>query len=131
MTIGRRRQLAIGALVVLSTFFSACGGAVPKGTFEFGDGWTECGVTNKATTFTPSETVYYTGHLTHEIRADETVVWAVTYPDGTTDTNEEVIGAVGLCVRASIPPGCSPGHYVQELLWRSEVLARGEWDCSL
>jgi len=121
-------------MVVLSTSFAACGGAIATastGTFDFGDGWTECGVTNKASTFTPSETIYYTGRPSRVIPAGETVVWAVTYPDGTTDTNEAVFGSFDPCIRASIPPGCHPGHYVQELLWRGEVVARGEWDCAV
>ncbi len=114
--------LAIALLIFL-------GGQVQNilgGTMEFGTGGTGCAVTGEATSFPSSTSIRLVAFLERDVVDGETITTAVTYPNGTTETSNDVWEEGGRCVSETLPPGLAPGRYVIEYRAGTTVLSRGE-----
>jgi hypothetical protein len=122
----------VGVLLVVGyvglVFLGNQARAILAGTIEFGTGGTGCSVTEPATTFPASAAIHSVAYLPRDTRVGETITVAVTYPDGTTETNDEAAGQVASCVTQEISPGLAPGHYALQYRSASEVLATGGFD---
>jgi hypothetical protein len=134
---GRRRGCVIAAVVVGAflilgylglVFLGNQARSLLAGTMEFGSGGSGCSVSGKATTFPTSGSIHAVAYLERAMSAGETLTVAVTYPDATTETNDQAIESVADCVTEDIRPGLSPGHYVLVYRVGTEVLANGSFD---
>jgi hypothetical protein len=95
------------------------------GTMEFGTGGTGCAVTGEATTFPSSTSIRLVAFLERDVAAGETITTAVTYPNGSTETSNDVWKEGGRCVAEVLPPGLAPGKYLIEYRAGTTVLSSG------
>ena len=122
--------VAVGVLAVLVglTFLGSQLASSLTGTMEFGTGGTGCSVTGNATTFPSSTAIHSAAYLERGTRPGETITTTVTYPNGTSESNDRVFDDTGICITEDVESGLAPGHYVIEYRSGTEVLAKGEFD---
>jgi hypothetical protein len=122
----------VGVLLVVGLiglgFLASQARSILGGTIAFGTGGTGCSVSGSAKTFPSTTAIYSVAYLDHDTTAGQVITVAVTYPDGTTETNDETMAQAAGCVTQDISPGLTPGHYVLEYRSGGEVLANGGFD---
>jgi hypothetical protein len=104
---------------------SILGGSVQ---FEEGGSAADCSIDSPATTFSSSSTIHFVAFFERDVQPGEIVTTVVTFPDGTSQSEDVPMDEVGSCVTNTIPAGIDAGHWVIEFRSGSEVLATGGFD---